>query len=56
MSKAKHTPGKLIIDGGTHNPQRKEHNMTTTTERMIIGYHFTGATLRDGRPIPAIGD
>jgi hypothetical protein len=23
---------------------------------MIIGYHFTGATLRDGRPIPAIGE
>ena len=23
---------------------------------MITGYHFTGTTLRDGRPIPAIGE
>jgi hypothetical protein len=22
----------------------------------MLGYHFTGSTLRDGRPIPAVGD
>lgn len=30
--------------------------MTIDLTRQVIAYHFTGATLRDGRPIPAVGE